>query len=95
MIGSTLLAHAQLLAVDIQVDPTPVPGSEKFMTIVSWVGWGACLSAVAALLIAGGKFGHDRHQGTMDSESAQKVARTLIGCVVIAIAGALVGALTG
>lgn len=95
MIGSTLLAHAQLLAVDIQVDPTPPPGSDKFMTIVSWIGWGACISAVAALLIAGGKFGHDKRQGTMDSESAEKVTRTLIGCVLIAIAGGLVGALTG
>ncbi|OCH81457.1 hypothetical protein [Gordonia sp. UCD-TK1] len=79
---------------DIEVAPQAPPGSEKFMLLVSWVGWGACLAAVAALMIAGGKFGFDRHQGTADSESASKVAKTCVGCVIIAIAGALVGALT-
>ncbi|GAC85209.1 hypothetical protein GP2_031_00200 [Gordonia paraffinivorans NBRC 108238] len=95
MTTRSLITEAQLLAVDFQVNPTAPPGSEKFMTLVSWVGWGACLAAVAALLIAGGKFGFDKHQGTADSEAATKVAKTCIGCVIIAVAGGLVGGLTG
>lgn len=95
MVGSTFVSRAQVLAVDIQVNPTAPPGADKFLTLVSWVGWGVCLAAVAALLIAGGQFGFDRHQGTADSEAAKKVAKTCIGCVVIAIAGGLVGGLTG
>lgn len=95
MIGSTLLTHAQILAVDIQVNPSPPPGSDKFMMILSWIGWGACIAAVAALLIAGGLFGHGKRQGTMDNEATEKVRNALIGCVIIAVAGGLVGALTG
>ncbi|GAB86857.1 hypothetical protein QBL07_024160 (plasmid) [Gordonia rubripertincta] len=101
-IVNTAYGQVQLLATDVQllaadgidVNPQAPPGSEKFLTLVSWVAWGACLAAVAALMIAGGKFGFDRHQGTADSESAAKVAKTCIGCVIIAIAGGLVGALT-
>ena len=90
-----LATDVQLLAVDgIDVNPQAPPGSEKFLTLVSWVSWGACLAAVAAMLIAGGKFGFDRHQGTADSDAAKSVAKTCVGCVVIAIAGGLVGALT-
>ena len=85
----------QNLAVNVQVNPSAPPGSDKIMMIVSWVGWGACIGAVVALLIAGGKFGYDRHQGTADSEAAKSVGKTLLGCVLIAIAGGLVGALTG
>lgn len=99
----TAYGQVQLLATDVHllaadpgydIPPQAPPGAEKFMTLVSWVGWGACLAAVAALLIAGGKFGFDRHQGTADSEAATKVAKTCVGCVIIAIAGGLVGALT-
>lgn len=93
--ASSLVTRVQVLAEEFNVTPTAPPGAEKFLTLVSWVGWGACLAAVAALMIAGGKFGFDRHQGTADSESASKVAKTCVGCVVIAIAGALVGGLTG
>lgn len=93
--AGSLITNAQLLAVDIQVNPTAPPGSDKFLTLVSWLGWGVCLAAVAALLIAGGKFGFDKHQGTADSEAATRVAKTCVGCVIIAVAGALVGGLTG
>lgn len=93
--AGSLITNAQLLAVDIQVNPTAPPGSEKFLTLVSWLGWGVCLASVAALLIAGGKFGFDKHQGTADSEAATRVAKTCVGCVIIAVAGALVGGLTG
>lgn len=90
-----LVASSEVLAVQFDVNPQAPPGSDKFMTLLSWVGWGACLAAVIALLIAGGKFGFDKHQGTADSEAAKSVGKTLIGCVVIAVAGGLVGALAG
>lgn len=83
------------LAVTVQVNPQAPPGSDKFLMLVSWVGWGACVAAVVALLIAAGKFGFDKHQGTADSEAAKSVGKTLIGCVLVAVAGGLVGALTG
>lgn len=89
-----LTLAGEYVMANIQVNPEAPPGSEKFMRLVSWVGWGATIAAVAALLIAGGKFGFDKQRGTADSESGEKVAKTLIGCVIIAVAGALVGALT-
>lgn len=91
---ATPASSVEYNAEGYNIEPQAPPGSEKFMTLVSWIGWGACLAAVAALLIAGGKFGFDRHQGTADSEAATKVAKTCVGCVIIAIAGGLVGALT-
>lgn len=78
-----------------QPDPAPPPGSDKFLTIVSWVGWGAMLVAILALVIAGAKFGFQRSHGGVSNEEAGKVGWTLVGCVLIAIAGSLVGALVG
>ncbi|WP_437427149.1 hypothetical protein [Williamsia muralis] len=76
-------------------DPTPPPGSDKFLTIVSWIGWGATLAAIVALVVAGARFGFQKSHGTASNEEAGKVAWTLIGCVLIAISGSLVGALVG
>ena len=94
---ATALAHAHtgavFLADAITVNPTAPPGSQKLLTIVSWVGWGAMLAAVVALVIAGAKFGYEKSHGTAGNEAATKVAWTLVGCVVIATAGGLVGAL--
>ncbi|AUH70579.1 MULTISPECIES: hypothetical protein [Gordonia] len=89
MITATVLN----LADTINVNPQAPPGSSKFLLLLSWVGWLAMIGAVAALVIIGGKFGFEKRQGTADSESAERATKALIGCVVIGIAGGLVGAL--
>lgn len=81
------------IADAITVNPTAPPGSDGLLRIVAWVGWGAMLAAVVALIIAGAKFGYEKSHGTADNAAATRVAWTLVGCVVIATAGALVGAL--
>ncbi len=81
------------IAESITVNPTAPPGSDKLLTVVSWVGWIAMIGAVVALVIAGASFGFEKSRGTASNESATKVAWTLVGCVVIATAGGLVGAL--
>ena len=89
--------HLMIILADgpDQPKPAPPPGSDKFLTIVSWAGWGAMLAAIVALVIAGAKFGYQRSNGTASNEEAGKVGWTLVGCVLIAIAGSLVGALVG
>ena len=90
MLAQTVL---DLAADSITVNPSPPPGSDKLLTIVSWVGWGAMIAAVVALVIAGAKFGYEKSHGTASNEAATRVGWTLVGCVVIAMAGGLVGAL--
>ena len=90
-----ILATITHLADTIDVNPQAPPGSNKFLMLLSWVGWLAMVAAVAALVIVGAQFGFERRQGTADSESASRAGKALIGCVVIAIAGGLVGALVG
>ncbi|WP_045821442.1 hypothetical protein [Williamsia herbipolensis] len=81
------------IADSITVNPTAPPGSDKLLTVVSWAGWLAMIAAVVALVAAGAKFGFEKSHGTADNAAATKVAWTLVGCVVIATAGGLVGAL--
>lgn len=98
---NTIVAQANTHLVIILADgpdqpkPAPPPGSDKFLTIVSWAGWGAMLAAIVALVIAGAKFGFQKNHGGATNEEAGKVGWTLVGCVLIAIAGSLVGALVG
>ncbi|WP_299577458.1 hypothetical protein [uncultured Williamsia sp.] len=90
MITSTITVLAD---AGINVNPTAPPGSDKLLTVLSWGGWIAMILAVGALIAAGAKFGWDRNHGGTTPESATKVGYTLIGCVIIATAGGLVGAL--
>lgn len=82
-----------LAADSITVNPSPPPGSDKLLTVVSWIGWGAMIAAVVALVIAGATFGYQKSHGTASNEAAAKVGWILVGCVIIAMAGGLVGAL--
>ncbi|GAB91613.1 hypothetical protein [Gordonia rhizosphera] len=88
-----ILTVLPLAADPITVNPTAPPGSDKLLTIISWAGWLGMVAAVVALIAAGAKFGFDRHQGTATNESAVRVAWTCAGCVVMAMAGGLVGAI--
>lgn len=91
MITTTVTQLAESIQVDIQAPP----GTNKFLLLLSWLGWFAMIGAVAALVIIGGKFGYEKKQGTADSESGERVAKALIGCVLISVAGGLVGGLVG
>lgn len=89
--------HLALLVAEVPTNPESVapPGSDKFLTIVSWIGWGATLAAIVALVVAGARFGFQKSHGGASNEEASKVAWTLVGCVLIAVSGGLVGALAG
>ena len=89
--------HLMIVLADgpVQPEPSPPPGSDKFLTIVSWAGWGAMLGAILALVIAGVRFGYQKRNGGATNEEVSGVGWTMVGCVLIAIAGSLVGALVG
>ncbi|MAU80850.1 MULTISPECIES: hypothetical protein [Gordonia] len=82
-----------LAADPITVNPTAPPGSDKLLNIVSWGGWIGMVAAVVALIYNGAKFGYERKQGTASNDAATSVAWTCAGCVVMAMAGGLVGAI--
>lgn len=90
-------AHLALFLAEPPTKPASEapPGSDKFLTIVSWIGWGATLAAIVALIIAGAKFGFQKQRGGASNEEGSAVAWTMVGCVLIAISGSLVGALVG
>jgi type IV secretory pathway VirB2 component (pilin) len=89
----TLTVAAGILA---QVpDPgagTPPPGSEGFLSILSWAAWIAFGVCVLGVIIAGAAMalGNRRGEG---GEHAQRLGWVLAGCIVIGSASGFVGAL--
>lgn len=73
-------------------DPTPVepPGVGGITTIVNWVAWGAVIIctlgflAGAAYLAIGAFMGHEM-------KGAKGVGLSIVGCVMVGAAGALLG----
>ena len=93
------LAQHAAPAIDIvaqnigPASPEAPPGAEKFTRLISWLMWGAVLASVAAGIVAGAMLGWQRYQGTGGGEAESKLAKVLIGAVVIAIIGGVVNAL--
>lgn len=90
---TTLTAAAGVLA---QIpDPgagTAPPGSEGFLSILSWVAWIAFGICVLGVIVAGAAMalGNRRGEG---GEHAQRLGWVLAGAIVIGSASGLVGAL--
>ncbi|MCX4098332.1 hypothetical protein [Nocardia sp. alder85J] len=88
---TTDLTAAVMVHGDINVRPTPPPGSQGLLNIVNWLAWGSMVAGIAALIYAGGKFGWERmHGGAM--ESPKIVFFALIGGVLMTSAGAIMNA---
>jgi hypothetical protein len=73
--------------------PEAPPGAEKFTRLLSWLMWGAILASVAAGIIAGAMLGWQRYQGGGGGEAESKLAKVLIGAIVIAVIGGVVNTL--
>lgn len=91
-------AGSQIANDIIQATPDPgagqaPPGSEKFLTMLSWAAWIASGICVLGVIIAGGAMAmaHRGHGG--GGEQAARLGWVLAGCIVIGAASGLVGAL--
>jgi type IV secretory pathway VirB2 component (pilin) len=92
--------HASLLVTALAVlagvpDPgagQAPPGSEGFLTILSWAAWIAFGVAVLGVIVAGAAMAIGRNRGD-GGEHASRLAWVLAGCIVIGSASGLVGAL--
>jgi hypothetical protein len=88
--------HAHLVDVLAAV-PDPgggeaPPGSEGFLTILSWAAWIASGVCVAGVLITGGRMAINSRRGE-GGEHAGNLAWVMGGAIVIGSAAALIGAI--
>lgn len=72
----------------------PPPASDNFLSIVSWTGWCLTLAAILVMIAAGVRLRRHICGGTDcgDDPTSARITGTLLICVLVAIAGALVGA---
>lgn len=68
------------------------PGSEGFLTIVSWAAWIAFGVCVLGVIVAGAMMAIASRRGE-GSEHGARLMWVLAGCIVIGSASGLVGAL--
>lgn len=83
----------------VQAAPSPgnaaPPGSEHFMTLLSWVSWGASIAGVIGFIAVaiGMMVSHTRGTGGTSGEHGAKFAMVAAGCIVAAAAGPIATAL--
>ena len=76
-------------------DPAPSqpPGTERFITIMSWVKWVALAICVLGLIIAGAGMAVQARRGE-GGEHVGRLGFVLFGVIIISGSGAIVGFLT-
>ncbi len=72
----------------------PPLASDNFLSIVSWTGWALALAAILVMIAAGVRLRRPISGGTDcgDDPTSARITGTLLICVLVAIAGSLVGA---
>lgn len=87
--------HASTVEVLAQigdVKPAPPPGFEKFLTIMSWIIWGAVIFCIIGLVVAGALLAYQRMQGG-GGDAQMKIVGAMVGAVIIGLAGTLINTL--
>ncbi|PYE12040.1 hypothetical protein DFR67_12648 [Williamsia limnetica] len=72
----------------------PPLASDNFLSIVSWTGWALALAAILVMIVAHVRLLRHMSGGTDcgDDPTSGRITGTLLICVLVAIAGSLVGA---
>jgi hypothetical protein len=87
------------LAAAVLAAPSPgnaaPPGSAAFMTMLSWVSWGASITGVIGFIAVavGMMVSHSRGTGGTTGEHGAKFAMVAAGCAIAAAAGPIATAL--
>jgi hypothetical protein len=86
--------YAAVLAAPSPGNAAP-PGSDHFMTLLSWVSWGASIAGVIGFIAVaiGMMVSHTRGTGGTTGEHGAKFAMVAAGCIVAAAAGPIATAL--
>jgi hypothetical protein len=87
------------IAAAVLAAPTPgaaaPPGSAAFLTLLSWVSWGASIAGVLGFIAVaiGMMVSHTRGTGGTSGEHGAKFAMVAAGCIIAAAAGPIATAL--
>lgn len=92
----TTAYHASLvdvLAAGIgDVSPAAPPGSQKFLTLLSWIMWGAVVVCIVGFIAAAATLAWQRMQGG-GGDAHGKLVGAMIGAVLIGIGATLINTL--
>lgn len=87
--SQALGARVSILAQEIDVNPTPPPGGDRFLELLNIISWLAMVGGVAAIIVAGGMFGWEKYMSHGEAQAPKKVIAAIVGGVIISIAGTL------
>jgi hypothetical protein len=85
------LGSVALLADPFNSNPQPVPGMDKFQTIIGWSAWIAAGLCLIGLIVTGATLAVSYHRGT--NEHVGRLAGVAAGCLIVGGASTVVGAL--
>lgn len=81
----------------VSADPTnsQLPGAALFQTLINWVGWGALMASLAAVLVGGGLWGWSQYHGNSTWASKGKLTALggAAGAIVVGLAPTIVNTL--
>lgn len=87
-------AYAALVLAAPSPGNSAPPGSAAFMTLLSWIGWGASIAGVAGFIaVAVGMMLSHRDGRGGTGEHGSRFAFVAAGCAIAAAAGPIVTAL--
>ena len=72
-------------------NPAPVPGLEKYQTVISWAAWIAAGLCLIGLIVTGAMLAISYHRGT--NEHVGRLGGVAAGCLLVGGASTIVGAL--
>ena len=85
------LGSVALLADPFNSNPQPVPGMDKFQTIIGWSAWIAAGLCLIGLIVTGATLAVSYHRGT--NGHVGRLAGVAAGCLIVGGASTVVGAL--
>lgn len=92
MLATLIIDHHQALTVlaDIGIkDPATPPGSDRYLTILSWLIWAAVIACIGGIVVAGALLAYQRFQGG-GGDAQGKIVAAMIGAALVASAGSIV-----
>ena len=92
---NTLSAHAMVLAQEIDVNPTPPPGGDRFLELINMAGWFAMVFGVLALIWGGAMFGWEKWSSHGEAQAPRRVIAAIVGGVIGSVAGPLMAFAVG